>query len=188
MVMKWLPPVVTGLIVLFTVLFMLYINRGIQNSIQLLLQLAERLKQGDLRGESGRYSGDELGRLAAAFDDVRRALRSIIESLNQDAQVVNQSSTNLTTVFQHFSSQSQETAVSIDSIARHAADQKDISRQFATLMQEWQQDMDEITVQTEQTDEKVKEQGEITKRGYRHSAIWLQPQIEAMPCSKQLKT
>ncbi|GED12253.1 methyl-accepting chemotaxis protein [Aneurinibacillus migulanus] len=165
MVMKWLPPTVTGLIVLFTVLFMLYINRGLQNSIQLLLQLAERLKQGDLRGESRKYSGDELGRLAAAFDDVRQSLRSIIESLNRDAQVVNQSSTNLTTVFQHFSSQSQETAGSIDSIAHHAADQKDISRQFATLMQEWQQDMDEITVQTEQADEKVKEQGEVTKRG-----------------------
>ncbi|GEN33128.1 methyl-accepting chemotaxis protein [Aneurinibacillus danicus] len=163
--MKWIPPVVTGLILVLTVLFMLYINRGIQRSIQLLLQIADRLKQGDLRGESREYSSDELGRLAQAFDEVRQSLRRIIESLNRDAQVVNQSSTNLTTVFHHFSSQSQETASGIDSIAHHAAEQKDISRQFASLMQEWEQDMEEITLQTERTDEKVKEQGNITERG-----------------------
>lgn len=164
-VMKWLPPLVTGLILLLTVLFMLYINRGIQQSIQRLLSFAERLKQGDLREESFEYTNDELGRLARTFDEVRESLRHIIESLNRDAQIVNQSSTNLTTVFHHFSSQSQETAGSIDFIAHHAAEQKEISGQFAALMEEWQQDMSEITIQTEQAGVKVKEQGDITKRG-----------------------
>ncbi|MBN6188322.1 methyl-accepting chemotaxis protein [Aneurinibacillus sp. BA2021] len=164
-VMKWLPPLVTGLILLLTVLFMLYINRSIQRSIQHLLSFAERLKQGDLREERFEYTNDELGRLAMNFDEVRGSLRSIIESLNRDAQIVNQSSTNLTTVFHHFSSQSQETADSIESMARHAADQRELSGRFAKVMEEWQHDMSEITAQTELAEVKVKEQGEITKRG-----------------------
>jgi methyl-accepting chemotaxis protein len=163
--MKWLPLAITALILLLSVLFILYINRGIQQSIQCLLQFAERLKQGDLRGEECEYSNDELGRLAATFDEVRRSLRYIIESLNRDAQVVNQSSTDLTTVFHQFSSQNQEMTGSIDSIAHHAVEQKDSSRQFAELMQEWQQDMSEIAAQTEQVVQKVREQGQVTTRG-----------------------
>lgn len=78
--------VLTALCLLLSIVLAVGITRALTRPLKALVQTSEAIASGDLDAEAQVERGDEIGRLAAAYDRMRLSLRSTIASLHQERE------------------------------------------------------------------------------------------------------
>ena len=95
-----------------------YLSRWITTGIRGALQRAEAIAQGDLSGEDIVIaSKDELGELSAAFNTMQSKLRTMINSVSENAQLVANASEEFSAVSQQITSNSEETTAQANAVS-----------------------------------------------------------------------
>jgi methyl-accepting chemotaxis protein len=88
-----------------------FISRTITNATASVLSLAEAIAAGDLKRDDLQVAThDELGDLTAAINKMKNGLRTVIQSMANNAQLVASSSAELSTTSQQMSANAEETS------------------------------------------------------------------------------
>ncbi|MBZ5503054.1 MAG: methyl-accepting chemotaxis protein [Acidobacteriia bacterium] len=107
----WTLVVSTLVALLIAITVAIYLSRAISKATGAALENAEAIAAGDLTSaEIAVSSKDELGDLAAAINKMQSKLRSIIESISENAQQVASASEELSSTSQQITANSEETS------------------------------------------------------------------------------
>jgi len=120
----WTTVGVIGLMLLLTAGLLYVILRSILRPLNRLTVGAERIQAGDLTEDIVVESNDEVGRVAASFNEMTRSLRAIIQNLDQSIGQVAASSQELMANSAQNTAASEQIAGAVQQMAAGADDSK----------------------------------------------------------------
>jgi Methyl-accepting chemotaxis protein len=121
--MKVVLLVFAALSLCFGVITALYISTNLSGSIKSLLDVSQRVAEGDLTKKASTNSKDEFGQLAAAFNFMIEKLRELVLKINGSSQHLSASSQELTASSEQ-SSRAMEQIASATQVVASGADEQ----------------------------------------------------------------
>ncbi|AZN43233.1 methyl-accepting chemotaxis protein [Paenibacillus albus] len=156
--------VVVGLILAF------WMSETMIRAIRSILDVAVKAAKGDLRDQAKARSKDELGTLAAAFNEMMGNLRNLI------GQTVNSS--------QNVSAASQEISATTEEIAKGSTEQAESAQVISELVREMSVAVNDVATKASL----VAELSDKTKRGAESGSETIQASVQSMEnLSSQMK-
>jgi len=137
----------------FIMLIVLLLSRSIATTIKGMNTAFTRLAQGDLTYRTGLGSRDELGDMAAAFNQTAENLRKLVISIKQQANSMSDIGLDL-------SSNMNETATSINQISANIQSVKNQTTSQSSIVGETKSGMDRIAQNITKLDSHIEHQGE----------------------------
>ncbi|MDG5471912.1 methyl-accepting chemotaxis protein [Jeotgalibacillus sp. ET6] len=142
-----------------------FMGRQINKPIQSLLSSLKKISNGDLSEEINVKRQDEIGTLAAGFEDMRTSLVQIIGSVKTNSSQINQTSETLVQAFDELSEASSQIAVGTGEEAKASETRTqhidNISQGFSVMADK----IGDVTHQTQQIEHFTKETGKIAEKG-----------------------
>lgn len=120
----WTTVTVILIVLLMATVTLYFILSSIIRPLNRLTVGAERIKDGDLTEEIAIESNDEIGRVAASFNEMTRSLRTIIQNLDQSIGQVAASSQELMANSAQNTAASEQIAGAVQQMAAGAEDSK----------------------------------------------------------------
>ena len=111
------------IVIAISVSMAFYLSRSINTSIQYLIEIANRVAQGNLTGEVTAQSNDEFGKLTLAFAETVKQLKSLIKGITSTAENLVNFSEQLTSNADQSALATQQVANSISNVAFNMTNQ-----------------------------------------------------------------
>jgi len=136
---------------LFGVLCALFLANQLKKIITNLQEVMGKTASGNLVTEYHYKANDELGDLSISYNAMQSRLRGLIEKVNENTKSVTKATDGLSVIAVESSTAISEVSRSIEEIAIGAANQSEHVEQGASAIRELSNEMDELKVQSEQT-------------------------------------
>lgn len=111
------------LVIVISISMAFYLSRSINTSIQYLIEIANRIAQGNLKAEVSPKSNDEFGTLTLAFGETVKQLKSLIKGIMATAENLVTFSEQLTSNADQSAQATQQVANSISNVAFNMTNQ-----------------------------------------------------------------
>ncbi|MBI3002503.1 MAG: methyl-accepting chemotaxis protein [candidate division NC10 bacterium] len=132
------------------------------------LALASKvLSEGDLTKDVAVHSDDELGALAAAFNQMVLSLRSIVREAKATAEKVTASATALSGSAEQMNASTEEIGATVEQIAKGAEHQAELVEKTSKVMREMASAINEIANRAKSAAEAAAEAGYTAQSGGR---------------------
>jgi len=109
--------VLVVLVTLFSIALSLLITRSVTNPLNDVVQVAERVAQGDLRVSVGKPRGDEIGRLQMAIAEMLRSLTRVIGEIRNGSGALSSAAAQVSATSQALSQGTSEQAAAVEQVS-----------------------------------------------------------------------
>ncbi|MEK7338409.1 MAG: methyl-accepting chemotaxis protein, partial [candidate division NC10 bacterium] len=146
-----------------------YLSGRIAREVAALALASKILSEGDLTKDVAVRSQDELGALAAAFNQMVKSLRSIVTEAKATAEKVTASATALSASAEQMNASTEEVAATVEQIAKGAEHQAELVEKTSKVMREMASGINEIAARAKSAAEAAAEAGYTAQSGGRSS-------------------
>jgi methyl-accepting chemotaxis protein len=147
-------------------LLVFIISRGISNNLNKLVEVSNRITNGNLEVDAISYSGkDEIGRLAFSINMMSNNLKSIISQISVVSQNVSEKSARLTQSSFEVKSGSQQVSAIMQELSSGAETQVNSTNALSSSMQEFNNQLQEVSTNTKHINHSSKDVLTITEKG-----------------------
>ncbi len=147
-------------------LLVFIISRGISNNLNKLVEVSNRIANGNLEVDAISYSGkDEIGRLAFSINMMSNNLKSIISQISVVSQNVSERSARLTQSSFEVKSGSQQVSAIMQELSSGAETQVNSTNALSSSMQEFNNQLQEVSTNTKHINHSSKDVLTITEKG-----------------------
>lgn len=150
---------------LLAIMFALWLAKKITDPIREIVQLAQNIAKGDLRGDVTIDSGDEIGQLSWSIQEMVTSLRSLIGETAYGAQHIAQTSRELLTSTSQNQITTQQISSIMDEVAAGSTRQADQTRQISEMFDITVEEMRRGYNRIQATLENASQSSEISKEG-----------------------
>lgn len=144
-----------------------YLSGRIAREVGALALASRVLSEGDLTRDVVVRSQDELGALAAAFNQMVKSLRSIVTEAKTTAEKVTSSATALSASAEQMNASTEEIAATVEQIAKGAEHQAELVEKTSKVMREMASAINEIAARAKSAAEAAAEAGYTAQSGGR---------------------
>jgi methyl-accepting chemotaxis protein len=109
--------VLAALVTVISIVLSLIITRSVTVPLGEVVQIAERVAQGDLRVKLGDVRGDEIGRLQTAVSDMLRSLTRIIGEIRTGSGALSSAAAQVSATSQSLSQGTSEQAAAVEEVS-----------------------------------------------------------------------
>ena len=156
----------TGILgVLVGIILAFVISKGLTTEIRTLADAARVVAEGDLSKDVPVNTSDEVGELAAAFNQMVRSLREMSREVKTTAEAVNASAVALSASAEEMNSSTEEIAGTVEQIAKGAEHQASLVEQTSKVMREMAGAITEIASRAKAAAEAAAEAGYTAQTG-----------------------
>jgi methyl-accepting chemotaxis protein len=156
----------TGILgVLVGIILAFVISKGLTTEIRTLADAARVVAEGDLSKDVPVNTSDEVGELAAAFNQMVRSLREMSREVKTTAEAVNASAVALSASAEEMNSSTEEVAGTVEQIAKGAEHQAGLVEQTSKVMREMAGAITEIASRAKAAAEAAAEAGYTAQTG-----------------------
>jgi methyl-accepting chemotaxis protein len=147
--------IITVVAIGITLVIVYFVSRTIANPIVELRKQVEKVAQGDLTASASVKARDEVGDLAAHFNQMVEHMRMLIQNVNHAVQEVTGSAENLSAVAEETMAASEQIANAIEDIAKGATEQ-------ANDVDNMNDRTNQLTAQIDQVNESMKKMNTLS--------------------------
>ena len=155
----WLLASVVGMILAFVM------SKSLTTEIRSLAATARIVAEGDLTRDVPVNTSDEVGELAAAFNQMVGSLREIAREAKTTSTAVNTSAAALSASAEEMNTSTEEIAATVEQIAKGAEHQAGLVEQISKVMREMANSINEIAARAKSAAEAAAEAGYTAQTG-----------------------
>jgi len=155
----WLLAIVAGMILAFLM------SKSLTTEIRSLAATARVVAEGDLTRDVPVNTTDEVGELAAAFNQMVGSLREIAREAKTTAETVTTSAAALSGSAEEMNASTEEIAATVEQMAKGAEHQASLVEQISKVMREMANSINEIAARAKSAAEAAAEAGYTAQTG-----------------------
>jgi len=155
----WLLASVAGMILAFVM------SKSLTTEIRSLATTARIVAEGDLTRDVPVNTSDEVGELAAAFNQMVGSLRDIAREVKTTSTAVNSSAAALSASAEEMNASTEEIAATVEQMAKGAEHQAGLVEQTSKVMREMANSINEIAARAKSAAEAAAEAGYTAQTG-----------------------
>ena len=155
----WLLAIVAGIVLAFI------ISKSLTTEIRSLAATARTVAEGDLTRDVPVNTSDEVGELAAAFNQMVGSLREIAREVKTTSTAVNTSAAALSASAEEMNASTEEIAATVEQMAKGAEHQAGLVEQTSKVMREMANSINEIAARAKSAAEAAAEAGYTAQTG-----------------------
>jgi methyl-accepting chemotaxis protein len=155
----WLLAILAGMILAFAM------SKGLTTGMRSLAGTARIVAEGDLTRDVPVTTSDEVGELAAAFNQMVGSLRDIAREVKTTSTAVNTSAAALSASAEEMNASTEEIAATVEQMAKGAEHQASLVEQTSKVMREMANAINEIAVRAKSAAEAAAEAGYTAQTG-----------------------
>jgi methyl-accepting chemotaxis protein len=140
---------IAGLVILTSAIYLLFL-RLVNKPVQLILNQALKLRQGDFTYQVDTKRKDELAHIAARLNLVSTDMRSIFKDFINNSDALAQSSTQLADISESLKSEAESTSEQSASVAESTADVSSTMQSVAAAMEEAATNINQVTSRSDE--------------------------------------
>jgi methyl-accepting chemotaxis protein len=156
--------IVSAVALVFGILIGIVITRGITRPVATLVRVSKKIAEGDLTFKSGIQRSDEIGELAASFNDMAGRLNGMLHEILMASEQMASSSEELSSSAQQLSAGAQsqastleETGAAVEQLAASVEQVSEHSQAQASSVEESSGNMSQMQSSVEQVSSTLKE-------------------------------
>ena len=153
------------LVILISVSMAFYLSRSINTSIQYLIEIANRIAQGNLKADVSPKTNDEFGTLTLAFGETVKQLKSLIKGITSTAENLVTFSEQLTSNADQSAQATQQVANSISNVAFNMTNQGEQVNSSVHEINEMTKDIAAFEKLSEQSSKAAHDVADIAQAG-----------------------
>jgi methyl-accepting chemotaxis protein len=167
---RFLPPeyilIITGLLAILAGMVLAFaMSKSLTTEIRSLAAKARIVAEGDLTGDVPVNTSDEVGELAAGFNQMVGSLREIAREVKGTAETVTSSAVALSASAEEMNASTEEIAATVEQIAKGAEHQASLVEQTSKVMREMANSINEIAARAKSAAEAAAEAGYTAQTG-----------------------
>lgn len=144
------------MVLLIAAAISVYISRGISRATKQLVEVVHEIAEGKIRKENiDIQSSDEIGQLAASFNQMKSNLREVIQKVTHSSQQVAASSRQLTNNSHQSSEAANQIAGSIMNVTHDAEEQMTAVTEASAVVQQMSASIQQAALNANQVSEKA---------------------------------
>ncbi len=155
----WLLAILAGMILAFAM------SKGLTTGMRSLAGTARIVAEGDLTRDVPVTTSDEVGELAAAFNQMVGSLRDIAREVKTTSTAVNTSAAALSASAEEMNASTEEIAATVEQMAKGAEHQASLVEQTSKVMREMASAINEIAARAKSAAEAAAEAGYTAQTG-----------------------
>ena len=155
----WLLAIVAGMILAFVM------SKSLTTEIRSLAATARVVAEGDLTGDVPVNTSDEVGELAAAFNQMVGSLRDIARVVKASSEAVTTSAVALSASAEEMNASTEEIAATVEQIAKGAEHQAGLVEQTSKVIREMANSINEVAARAKSAAEAAAEAGYTAQTG-----------------------
>ena len=155
----WLLAIVAGMVLAFIM------SKSLTTEIRSLAAAARIVAEGDLTRDVPVNTSDEVGELAAAFNQMVGSLREIAREVKMASTTVNTSAAALSASAEEMNASTEEIAGTVEQMAKGAEHQASLVEQTSKVMREMANSINEIAARAKSAAEAAAEAGYTAQTG-----------------------
>ncbi len=155
----WLLASVAGMVLAFVM------SKSLTTEIRSLATTARIVAEGDLTRDVPVNTSDEVGELAAAFNQMVGSLRDIAREVKTTSTAVNTSAAALSASAEEMNASTEEIAATVEQMAKGAENQAGLVEQTSKVMREMANSINEIAARAKSAAEAAAEAGYTAQTG-----------------------
>ncbi len=155
----WLLAIVAGMILAFVM------SKNLTTEIRSLAATARIVAEGDLTRDVAVNTTDEVGELAAAFNQMIGSLREIAREVKMTSTTVNTSAAALSASAEEMNASTEEIAATVEQMAKGAEHQAGLVEQTSKVMRDMANSINEIAARAKSAAEAAAEAGYTAQTG-----------------------
>ena len=155
----WLLAILAGMILAFAM------SKGLTTGMRSLAGTARIVAEGDLTRDVPVTTSDEVGELAAAFNQMVASLRDIAREVKTTSTAVNTSAAALSASAEEMNASTEEIAATVEQMAKGAEHQASLVEQTSKVMREMASAINEIAARAKSAAEAAAEAGYTAQTG-----------------------
>ena len=155
----WLLAILAGMILAFAM------SKGLTTGMRSLAGTARIVAEGDLTHDVPVTTSDEVGELAAAFNQMVGSLRDIAREVKTTSTAVNTSAAALSASAEEMNASTEEIAATVEQMAKGAEHQASLVEQTSKVMREMASAINEIAARAKSAAEAAAEAGYTAQTG-----------------------
>lgn len=159
---------IIGVSILFSIIFIVSINRSFRNSILEMASVAEEYAQGDLRNELSeevKNRTDELGQLSSAINKIQDNFLDVLWKIKDDTQSIGQLAQSFALAAEETSKAANQVAGVIAEVAKGTEKQIRATDQTVTVMENMSQDIQNTSQNTQYIFDLSKQTADLALKG-----------------------
>ena len=157
--LTWLLAIVAGMILAFVM------SKNLTTEIRSLAATARIVAEGDLTRDVAVNTADEVGELAAAFNQMLGSLREIAREVKMTSTTVTTSAAALSASAEEMNASTEEIAATVEQMAKGAEHQAGLVEQTSKVMREMANSINEIAARAKSAAEAAAEAGYTAQTG-----------------------
>ena len=155
----WLLAILAGMVLAFAM------SKGLTTGMRSLAGTARVVAEGDLTRDVPVNTSDEVGELAAAFNQMVGSLRDIAREVKTTSTAVNTSAAALSASAEEMNASTEEVAATVEQMAKGAEHQAGLVEQTSKVMREMANAINEIAARAKSAAEAAAEAGYTAQTG-----------------------
>ncbi len=158
--------IITGLLAILAGMVLAFVmSKTLTTEIRTLAATARIVAGGDLTGDVPVNTSDEVGELAAAFNQMVGSLRDIAREVKATSEAVTTSAVALSASAEEMNASTEEIATTVEQIAKGAEHQAGLVEQTSKVMREMANSINEIAARAKSAAEAAAEAGYTAQTG-----------------------
>jgi methyl-accepting chemotaxis protein len=157
--LTWLLAIVAGMVLAFVM------SKNLTTEIRSLAATARIVAEGDLTRDVAVNTTDEVGELAAAFNQMLGSLREIAREVKTTSTTVNTSAAALSASAEEMNASTEEIAATVEQMAKGAEHQAGLVEQTSKVIREMANSINEVAARAKSAAEAAAEAGYTAQTG-----------------------